>query len=65
MSDPNETLRAAGFDGEALESLTRELSNSEVEGFMINRPRPLADCTYTCDRYSCSITVCGNIPLTS
>ena len=55
--DPSETLRAAGFDGEDIETLSQELGGSEVQGFM--------KCTWTCDRYSCMVTMCGNIPFSN
>jgi hypothetical protein len=51
------TLQAAGFEGEALETITRELGGSEVEGFRA--------CSWTCDRYSCWVTACGNIPMSN
>jgi hypothetical protein len=52
--DPDTVLRAAGFTDETLETLTREIGSSEVEGFQ--------RCSWTCDRYSCWVTACGNIP---
>ena len=55
--DPQPELSAAGFDGELLETLSREIAPPDVEGF--------ARCTFTCDRFSCAITSCGYFPLSN
>jgi hypothetical protein len=50
-SDPDATLRAEGFTDDLLETLTRELGDSEVEGF--------ARCKRTCDPWTCIFTGCS------
>jgi transposase len=50
-SDPDATLRAEGFADGLLETLTRELGDTEVEGFQ--------RCWRTCDWLTCILTYCS------
>lgn len=56
-SQPVETLQAAGFPLAEARELSQEFGSGDVSGY--------ARCTYTCDRWSCIATWCGNVPLTN
>ena len=47
-SDPGAVLSAEGFSGEALDTLSSEISGADVQGFR------------RCDRYTCIVSICGN-----
>jgi len=55
-NQPVETLQAAGFPLDEAQELSQEFGTGEVSGYM--------RCTYTCDRWTCIVSFCGNIPLT-
>lgn len=56
--DPVATLQAAGVAEDAANQLGVDELQPEVVGF---RPK---ECTYSCDRYSCIVTICSNVPYT-
>ena len=56
-ANPVDALQSAGFALEDAREFSQELGVSEVAGYM--------RCTYTCDRYSCWATWCGNVPLSN
>jgi len=59
-TDPVATLQAAGLDEvDAKQVGLDEFQFDEVSGFA------RAECKYTCDRWTCKITLCGYVPLTS
>ena len=57
-NDPVATLQAAGIPEDAATYIGLEELQPEVVGF---KPK---ECSISCDRWSCSVTICSNVPYT-
>jgi hypothetical protein len=57
-NDTAGTLRAAGLPEAAANEASEQMGfGAEVSGYL--------KCTWTCDRYSCIVTLCGNVPFSN